>query len=132
MLANTSPGARSKMDRAEGTRVESPFTMATFRHLPDDRILAIHTAAVELQLAAQQDALLAGLPGSYVATLPSQGTPSARFLHVLRSLNAVTALTDGIVPLVIWLRNAAALTAARPEGRLFETALSHVDARFRA
>ncbi|MSP62627.1 MAG: toll/interleukin-1 receptor domain-containing protein [Myxococcales bacterium] len=39
---------------------------------------------------------------------------------------ALHALADGTVPLAVWLRNAAALTAARPEARVFHAALDEL------
>ena len=101
--------------------------MATFsRHLPDARLQALYAAAIATHLASQQDALLAGLPPSYTATLPTSGSSAARLLQTLHTLNAVAALTDGTVPLAIWLRNAATLTTAQTEQRVFVAALSEL------
>ena len=98
--------------------------MGAYHHLSDDQIQAIHAAAVATDLAAQQDALLAGLPPTYTATLTQSGPPAARLLQTLHALNAVSALADGTVPLAVWLRNAATLASAYAEGRLFEDALN--------
>src|SRR5438552_3525702 len=99
-----------------------------FKHLPDDRIQAIYAAAVATGLASQQDALLAGLPPAYTATLPSSGAPAARLLHALHALNAVPELADGMVPIAVWLRNAATITATQSEQQIFQSALDELQA----
>src|SRR5262245_59679240 len=96
--------------------------MGASLHLSEDRIQAIYAAPIATGLAAQQDVLLAGLPSTYATTLPIQGPPAARLLETLHTLNGVRKLTDGTVPLAVWLRNAAALTAALPDGRVFKDA----------
>lgn len=96
------------------------------RRLPADRIQALYTAAVACGLASQQDALLAGLPGAYTATLPHAGQPAARLLQTLHALNDVPALADGMVPLAVWLQNAATLTSASPDARVFKDAMREI------
>lgn len=94
--------------------------------LPADDIQGIYDAAIATGLASQQEALLAGLPAAYTATLPHSGPPAARLLQTLHALNAVPALADGTVPLVVWLRAAVALSGARIEARIFENALAEL------
>lgn len=98
--------------------------MMTARHLPDDRIHTLYAAAIACGLAADPDGLLAGLPPAYTATLPSSGTPAARLLQTLHLLNGVPALSDGTIPLAVWLRNAMTLAIARVERNIFVEAMS--------
>ena len=92
--------------------------------VPHRRINEILEAALATGLAQQQDALLAGLPSSYIATLPSNGRPDARLLETLHTLNTASVLTDGNVPLEVWLRNALTLVQMRHDRRVFEDALA--------
>ncbi|WP_437604755.1 SUMF1/EgtB/PvdO family nonheme iron enzyme [Sorangium sp. So ce834] len=95
-------------------------------YLSEDRIMAIYEAAVASGLAAQQDALVAGLPTAYVAILPAPVQPAARLLQTLHAMNALPALADGTVPLMTWLRNARMLAATLPQGRVFEDSLAQL------
>lgn len=92
--------------------------------LPADRIQALYEAAITCGLASQQDALLAGLPAAYTATLPHSGPPAARLLQTLHALSGVPALADGTVPIEIWLRNAMLLSKGRHDERIFEAVLA--------
>jgi hypothetical protein len=93
--------------------------------LPQDRIIALHQAAIDSNLMADatQEALLTGLSRAYRAALPSGGSPDARLMQVLGRLNEDERLRDGTVPLEVWLRNAVARTAELQQGVVFEEAL---------
>ena len=96
------------------------------RHLAEDRVRDIYNAAIQLGLAAEQDALLSGLPREFAATLPAGGNPGARLWTTLQVLNTTEKLRDGSVPLVAWLAAAHLLRAAHVESRLFEESLAHL------
>lgn len=52
-----------------------------------------------------------------------------RLLQTLHALNNVAPLTDGTVPLAVWLQNAVMLAKLRPEKKVFERALAEVSSR---
>lgn len=92
--------------------------------LSHDEISKLHAAIVSARLADSRDALLAGVERSFVAGLPHASTPSAQILGDLGALNDTEKLTDGSVPLAVWLANAVALAGARTETSVFEIALA--------
>src|SRR5688572_21978421 len=95
------------------------------RLLSHARILELHAAAVSAHLMGSRDALLAGLGPAFVAGLPHARSPAEQILQDLDALNSVGALTDGTVPLAVWLGNAVALAGAREESAVFRRALLH-------
>ena len=82
-------------------------------------ILELHAAVVSARLAGSRVALLAGLDAALVASLPQAAAPSEQILADLDALNGAGRLADGMVPLDVWLRNAAALTGSRGEAEIF-------------
>lgn len=80
------------------------------------------------QRATHRAGLLVGLPPVFVTSLPHATAPGEQILTDLDALSAATALTDGTVPLAVWLRNAIALTGTRKEAATFERILEHVQA----
>jgi hypothetical protein len=82
-------------------------------------ILEAHQAAMEANLAAAREALLAGLDHRLVAGIPIESNPRDQLLADLDALNAAGVLADGTVPLRDWLRNAALLAGPRVQAPTF-------------
>lgn len=93
--------------------------MSILRH---DEILEIWTAAIAV-LAESRAVLLAGIPTSFIGTLPVNASPSDQILSDLDVLNKTGTLTDETTPLLIWLMNACGLAGLRAEAHIFRKAL---------
>ncbi|WP_437606085.1 hypothetical protein WMF20_34290 [Sorangium sp. So ce834] len=91
-------------------------------------ILDVHGAIVSAQLSGSRAALLAGLDGRFVASLPQVAAPGEQILTDLDALNATAALVDGTAPLALWLKNAVALAGPRKEVEVFQRALERLQA----
>src|SRR5689334_20169748 len=91
--------------------------------LSPDQILSLHEAVVRTRLTDSRAALLGGIAPGFVDSLPSAPNPGGQILSDLHALNAVAALSDGSVPIVTWLRNAARLAGSRREARVFRELL---------
>lgn len=91
-------------------------------------ILALRDAALAAGLADGREALLAGLDQRFIATLRTHASPGCQVLLDLQDLNAAGILLNGVVPLMIWLTNAVALSAPRREAIVFERALADCNA----
>jgi Effector-associated domain 5/TIR domain len=91
--------------------------------LSNDDIHRIYDAAIAVGLSRHQDALLAGLPPAFVASLPQDHASGAQLFSTLHTLNTAT-LADGTLPLRVWLTNAVKLAGGRAEQRVFEQALA--------
>jgi hypothetical protein len=91
-------------------------------HLPEEILRELHSATIQLGL--ERHMLLGGIPVGFVASLPVLNNRAAQLLVDLHELNRTKSLVDGSVPLLMWLANAASLTAIRNEGAVFERALS--------
>ncbi len=63
---------------------------------------------------------------AFVASLPTESTPTAQLLSDLRALNAIEVLEDGTVPVRIWLMNARTLASSRRESVIFQRALDRI------
>ena len=99
--------------------------------LPQDQILDLFGAAVASGLAAPglQNTLLGGINPYFTGLIRDDPTANGRLLNTLYTMNATERLTDGTVPLRIWLGNAAALTTGREHAKTFRQALDEVDHR---
>jgi hypothetical protein len=95
--------------------------------LPQEILLEVHAAVVRAGLAHSREVLLLGIDPHLVASLPSAPNPAAQILSDLSALNEIGQLTDGTIPLQIWLMNAEALTGPRREGEVFRRALAAID-----
>lgn len=91
-----------------------------------DRILAVYDAAIALGIDSARGALTAGLPRAIVAAIPSASDSASELMGTLHALNAMEALDSGDAPLALWLRGAAALSAGRHGGAVFEQALLEI------
>lgn len=92
----------------DGDAPASPASSVFAGHLSFHRIHQLYFAAPVLD----QDVLLSGIDRSFVASLRSSRTlpPNKRLLANLFEMNEVEALSDGSVPIRIWLQHALAVT----------------------
>lgn len=86
--------------------------------LPRDAIHEIFEKAIGRGLEKRRDALLQGL-GLYAATLETSNVPGDQLLLDLFALNSVTRLIGDILPLRLWLENAALAVGPLPEADYF-------------
>jgi V8-like Glu-specific endopeptidase len=82
--------------------------MAT-AYLDQDQILAIVGALTDARMLNHRtlDSLVSGIDGRYAAGLPDSTRPIDRALMTLDRLNTTRQLSNGTVPFVNWLKNAA-------------------------
>src|SRR5262249_54023863 len=111
---------RPKARHVLGAVTHSEDTMGI---LPHAELVKLHGAIVSAGLVESRDALLTGIDTSFVATLPRDATPSAQILRDIGILNNAGTLTDGTLPLSIWLLNAVALVGGRAESEIFRAAI---------
>lgn len=93
--------------------------------LADDVITNLHDAIVKLGM--DRIALVAGIDGSFVQTIPIAASQSAQVLVDLHQLNRVDRLSDGSTPLRLYLLNASRLAKQRKERAIIIKALSSVN-----
>lgn len=89
--------------------------------LPHEKIQKLHAAAITARL--DRDALVMALDRRLVAQLPHLPNESHQLLSDLHELNRIDRLSDGSVPLEIWLQTAVTLAGPLPEGAVFEAIL---------
>ncbi len=95
--------------------------------LPDATIEQLHEAAVTAGLAPRRQTLLAGIDPAFVTSLDDDApNPASRLVSDLHALNRVKELTDGTVPLAIWLSNAKRIAKSRVEAEVFRRALEEI------
>ncbi len=92
--------------------------------LPHTSIAELHVAAIHAGLVNSRGALLAGIHPSLIAGFPTAPAPSSQLLEDLTVLNQIERLSDGTVPLSIWLKNALLLAGPRVEAEVFKRALA--------
>lgn len=97
--------------------------------LPHAELLKLHEAALSASLVESRDALLTGIDRGFAAALPAAATPAAQLLRDLGTLNDAGPLSDGTVPLLIWLANAARLASPRADAHVFQLAIEHYQTR---
>lgn len=102
--------------------------MSAELQLDPDLLERIREAAISAGLAYERGALLAGLSPSLVASLPYAPTPGEQLRSDLSAMNRAPRLRDGERPLVIWLKNAAALAAHRAGAAVLHEALAALGA----
>lgn len=86
--------------------------------LDAEQLRNVYQLAVDSGLSEpdRRDALLAGLPSSFLAGLPRKSRPSLQLESDLRELNGLKYLIDlDEPPLLVWLKNAGQLSQPRPE-----------------
>lgn len=98
----------------------------SFHWLGDAELRVVITAALDAGLAAHLDALTAGIPPTYVATITIAGMANARLITMLKMMNRVRCLRDGSVPLDRWLDNASMLTLGQQVEQTFNQARNKI------
>jgi hypothetical protein len=93
--------------------------------LPPDRLQGLHALAITSDL--DRAALLAGIDKRFIASLRQASGRSEQIYQDLQELNGRPRLSDGTVPLVVWLQNAIRLAGPRPEALSFEEILRVLD-----
>lgn len=85
-------------------------------YLPGDALRALveATLAAGLHAKSKREFLLMDLPLWFVSGLAEYPIPRDQVLHDLIALNGVEELIGGVVPLAVWLANAAANAFDRP------------------
>ena len=100
--------------------------MAILQH---NEILSLHDAAISTRLTGCRGGLLAGVQPAFAATLPAASGPAEQLLSDLAALNESGTLSDGSVPLFIWLTNAITLAGGQAETSKFQDTLEACFAR---
>ncbi|MGO7359986.1 hypothetical protein ACCS66_35510 [Rhizobium ruizarguesonis] len=85
------------------------------RYLDQDTIHELHQTAVELNLHDRRDQLLAGLSNQYISQILNSNNASGQLLNDLNQMNSTPYITDNVVPLYRWLRNAAYAVSYRAD-----------------
>jgi endonuclease G, mitochondrial len=89
------------------------------QYFDQETILEIHSEAVELGLDANRDQLLFGLSNLFIAQLNLARNPNSQLLSDLTKMNQVPAIIGDVVPLYVWLRNAAYAVAYLPDKQVY-------------
>ncbi|MEL6182613.1 MAG: hypothetical protein AAFS10_26890, partial [Myxococcota bacterium] len=98
----------------------------TFTRLLDPAMLqALYQEATESGLTNNRDALLAGLDTSTRARLERGDERTNPIMWDLNHLNRMAPLSDGTLPLAIWLRNTRIFTKATVFNRALKTLSEH-------
>lgn len=99
----------------------------TFRaYFSQDRILELRDAALAANLHLNRAVLLGGITPLWAGSLPAAPNPLSQLQVDLQTMNAEERLADGTVPLVLWLKNAAANTASGKPLAVFRRALDEL------
>lgn len=80
-----------------------------FKYLTDDQLYEVQQAAQDAGLLVERVALFAPIDPSFAARIQRAGADLAQLTIDLHKLNATRRLTDGSIPLQVWLRQAAML-----------------------
>lgn len=93
-----------------------PFSYLKFEEVEDLVKISVNSG---LSSPANRMLLLNGILPIYVANLNLLPSPALQLRSDFNSMNSTERLADGSVPLVTWLRNAAALSAGLPDAEVF-------------
>lgn len=91
-----------------------------------NELLELREAIISAGLSESRQALLATIASDFVAGLPVVKRPGEQILSDLDVLSTTGKLTDGSIPIVIWLKNALALAEPRKESEVFRRVLNEV------
>ena len=100
------------------------------RLLQLNELRLLRDAAEQARLTAPgvRELLFIGVPHRYLASLQILNVPLDQLWLDLHGMNEVETLSDGTVPLQVWISNAIDRLALQPElARPFERALHEVD-----
>src|SRR5262245_26834797 len=100
--------------------------------LSHEHIQQIHAAVVEARLSESREALLTGMDPHFSSTLEASPAPGEQILRDLDAINHAGELSDGSVPLRIWLTNARNLAGPRVQAGVFRRALTALEGLPRA
>lgn len=89
-----------------------------------DEIHEIYDRGLKIGLHKKRDLMLLGLPMQYTAQLTDAGSEGDQLLADIGSMNQCPRIIGELVPLEVWLTNAAHHAAVYPEFREFFTKLS--------
>jgi tetratricopeptide (TPR) repeat protein len=105
--------------------VSSPeLTVALLSH---EQIQQIHAAAIAAGLTESREVLLTGIDLVVRESLGASQARSGQILRDLDALNQMRQLSDGSVPLQVWLTNARNLAGPRVQGEVFGSALESLE-----
>jgi endonuclease G len=90
-----------------------------FRYLTDDEVYEIQQAAIGANLAGERLALFAPMDPAFVGNIANVAAAIPQLSVDLHNLNRTRRLTDGTVPLLVWLRQAAALRPLEEAQKVF-------------
>ncbi len=103
-----------------------PMMTPSENRLDHEGILELRRAVISACLGESRRALLAHISAELVASLPVAAAPGEQVLMDIDALDRIGELTDGSVPLAVWLRNAIQLCGGRQEEKIFSDALEQV------
>ncbi|OJT17264.1 hypothetical protein BO221_46540 [Archangium sp. Cb G35] len=106
--------------------------MVEFKYLKQDELLELTAAATRMGLVnpMTQLTLLSSLNPQFAGSIQTLGLPpSTMLLNTLNRLNSVERLTDGSVPLEVWLKSAVAVAGPVEDAKLLARALSAISQR---
>lgn len=89
--------------------------MSEFRYFTNTDELFRTLMKAGLAYPSKLEAMTEGIDQNFVAALPHGENMDSRLMKTLGMLNRTERLTDGTIPFVIWLKNAANLAIALPE-----------------
>ncbi|MFO0759348.1 MAG: hypothetical protein U0359_22840 [Byssovorax sp.] len=92
--------------------------------LSREEIQALHEAAIDANLE-NRTVLFSGIE-RLVMGLPVMHVPKEQILSDLNQLNVTGAADDGVVPLVVWLDNAVAVTHPKAAAAVFQQARERI------
>lgn len=90
--------------------------MAESPILSSDNVREICRLVLGTGLTVSRQSLLVGLPPKFVDMLPVEKNPVEQILSDLNKMNQVRILSDGTIPLKVWMENAMHLFEVLPQG----------------
>src|SRR5688572_19796261 len=110
---------------ADRPSVTMPFTA----YFSQDRIIELRDAALTANLHLNRMVLLGGIHPLWAGSLPQATNAVSQLQADLQTMNAEERLADGSVPLVLWLKNAAASSVSAQPQAVFRRALDELSGR---
>jgi hypothetical protein len=109
---------------AAQTAQAAPPPASGFRALSREALDEIRATATKIGLSDSRLALMGGIDAAFVSSLPVTAAPAAQVMMDLDALNRVPRLSDGSVPLWLWLSKAVSLSRSRSECAVFRRHLA--------
>lgn len=79
-------------------------------------IREIRRLVTETGLTVSRESLLGGISRAFVDILPLEKNPAEQILSDLNKMNSIRILSDGTIPLKVWMENAIHLFEVLPQG----------------